>query len=292
MSAVEPNTTRPAGPARRAAPDAAGTPGSAQRGGSALRETLGLYVGRLLIFLGFGLVWWAAVKFKLLDKFFVSSPDAIAVFLFESFVKEIIPNWHATLLATLIAFVLSGVAGVLAGLALYELPRVKRLLDPFLTALNSMPRIALAPIFILWFGIEVASKVALAFSLGFFIVLLSTYAGIRNVDPILMRLSRSLGCSPWQQFTKIMLPWAIPSVFAGLKLALIYSFLGVVTSEMLASKVGLGQLIMYYSGLLRMDAVMGILFVMAVTAVLLTMLGDWIEAKLLGGWADAPTAKH
>ena len=120
---------------------------------------------------------------------------------------------------------------------------------------------------------------------------MNTYAGIRNVDPILMRLSRSLGCSAWEQFTKILLPWAIPSVFAGLKLALIYSFLGVVTSEMLASKIGLGQLIMYYSGVLRMDAVMAILFVMAATAVLLTMLGDWAEAALLGDWTDSPTVR-
>jgi len=208
-------------------------------------------------------------------------------FLVTHFTSQIVPNALNTLLATLIAFVLSGAFGVLAGLLLVELPGVKRLVDPFLTALNSMPRIALAPIFILWFGIELASKVALAFSLGFFIVLLSTFAGIRNVDPVLLRLSRSLGCSPWQQFTKITLPWAVPSVFAGLKLALIYSFLGVVTSEMLASKLGLGQLIMYYSGLLRMEAVLAILLVMAVCAVALTMIADRIEAALLGSWTES-----
>lgn len=254
---------------------------------STIRDAFRLYTGRLLILLGFGAVWWIAVYFKWMDKFFVSSPDDVVRFLISSFTKEIIPNARNTLFATLIAFVLSGVFGVLAGLILFELPKMKRMVDPFLTALNSMPRIALAPIFILWFGIEVASKVALAFSLGFFIVLLSTYAGIRNVDPILMRLSRSLGCTPWQQFTKIMLPWAIPSVFAGLKLALIYSFLGVVTSEMLASKVGLGQLIMYYSGVLRMDAVLAILLVMAICSVVLTMVGDWVEAALLGSWTDS-----
>ena len=257
---------------------------------SAIRELLWLYSGRLLILLGFAGLWWVAVDLKWMDKFFVSSPDAVVRFLFSSFTKEIVPNARNTLLATVIAFALSGVAGVLAGLILFELPRVKRMVDPFLTALNSMPRIALAPLFILWFGIELTSKVALAFSLGFFIVLLSTYAGIRNVDPVLMRLSRSLGCTPWQQFTKIMLPWAVPSVFAGLKLALIYSFLGVVTSEMLASKVGLGQLIMYYSGILRMDAVLGILLVMAVCAVGLTLVGDWVEAALLGSWADSSSA--
>lgn len=257
----------------------------------ALRQAASLYLARILIFLAFLALWWGAVQLKWVDKFFVSSPDDVARYLLANFSKEILPNAAATLYATLIAFAMSAVAGVLAGLALYELPRFKQVIDPFLTALNSMPRIALAPIFILWFGIETPSKVALAFSLGFFIVLLNTYAGIRNVDPILIRLSRSLGCSAWQQFTKILLPWAIPSVFAGLKLALIYCFLGVVTSEMLAAKVGLGQLIMYYSGSLRMDAVTAILAVMAVTAVLLTMLGDLAEAALLGGWTDSPTAR-
>lgn len=249
-------------------------------------ELLELYIGRLLIFGVVLLLWWAIVHFKLVDKFFISTPHDVGKFLYESFVGQIIPHTFNTLIAMLTAFVLSGVAGILAGLLLVELPYVKRLIDPFLTALNSMPRIALAPIFILWFGIEVMSKVALAFSLGFFIVLMSTIAGIRNIDPILIRLSRSLGCSPWQQFSKITLPWAIPSVFAGLKLALIYCFLGVVTSEMLASKVGLGNLIMYYSGLLRMDAVLGILFVMALFAVALTIVADRIEAALLGGWTE------
>ena len=241
----------------------------------------------MAIFLSFGLAWWAAVHFGLADKFFVSTPWEVAKFLAAHFTGQVVPNAVDTLLATLVAFVLSGVTGVLAGLVLVELPYLKRVVDPFLTALNSMPRIALAPLFILWFGIELTSKVALAFSLGFFIVLMSTFAGIRNVDPILLRLSRSLGCSPWQQFTKITLPWAVPSVFAGLKLALIYSFLGVVTSEMLASKVGLGQLIMYYSGLLRMEAVIGILLVMAVCAVALTMVADRIEAALLGSWTES-----
>ena len=253
---------------------------------SALGQTLMLYLGRILILLGLAAVWSAIVRFGLVDKLFVSSPESVIAFLFATFWRELVPNTLATLLATLIAFSLSGIAGIFTGLLLVELPYLKRLVDPFLTAFNSMPRIALAPIFILWFGIGVTSKVALAFSLGFFIVLASTFAGIRNIDPVLLRLSRSLGCTGWQQFTKITLPWAIPSVFAGLKLALIYSFLGVVTSEMLASKVGLGQLIMYYSGVLRMDAVFAILLVMAICSVILTVVADVIEGALLGNWTE------
>ena len=267
----------------------AGAIGAAQSGSqmsSALVSLLGLYLGRLAIFATFCAVWWAAVRFGIADRFFISSPEDVGRYLASGFRTEIIPNAIETLLATLVAFVLSAIGGILVGLLFVELPRLKLLVDPFLTAFNSMPRIALAPIFILWFGIGMASKVALAFSLGFFIVLMSTIAGIRNIDPVLLRLSRSLGCTGWQQFTKITLPWAIPTVFAGLKLALIYAFLGVVTSEMLASKIGLGQLIMYYSGLLRMDAVLAILFVMAICSVCLTIIADRVEAALLGGWTE------
>lgn len=260
----------------------------AQPGRGAVRDAVAVYGGRALIFLGLTGTWSAAVHLGLINKTFVSTPEDVAIFLLHNFSKEIFVNTVATLSATLIAFALSGTTGVLAGLLLVEFPYLKRIVDPYLTAFNSMPRIALAPIFILWFGIGVASKVALAFSLGFFIVLASTFAGIRNIDPVLLRLSRSLGCTGWQQFTKITLPWAIPGVFAGLKLALIYSFLGVVTSEMLASKIGLGQLIMYYSGVLRMDAVFAILLVMAVCAVILTLIADRIEAALLGSWTEPP----
>lgn len=246
----------------------------------------GVAFGRLLLFLLACLGWWGAVELGLASRFFVSDPVSIGRFLWENFSKEVWPHMLETLLATLLAFAMSAVFGIGFGLLLTETPVLKRLLDPFLTALNSLPRIALAPIFILWFGIGLASKIALAVSLGFFIVLAATVAGIKNIDPTLIRLSRSLGCSPWQQFRKVTLPWAVPSVFAGLKLALVYSFLGVVTSEMIASRVGLGQLIMYYSGVLRMDAVLGILTVLACCSVILTVVADAVESALLGSWVE------
>lgn len=252
-------------------------------------RTLGLYVGRLCIGLGFCALWWALVYFGVIPRFFVSTPDAVVRYLWDNLGGELVPNGLDTLSAMLIAFALSGITGIMGGLLLVEVPLLRRLIDPYLTGLNSMPRIALAPIFILWFGIGIGSKVALAFSLGFFIVLNSTIAGVRNIDPVLMRLSHTLGCSGIQRFWKITLPWAVPSVFAGLKLALIYSFLGVVTSEMIASRSGLGYLVMYYSGIFRMDAILGILFIMALAAIAITMIADAIEAKLVGNWTEPLT---
>jgi NitT/TauT family transport system permease protein len=251
-----------------------------------MRTLIALWIGRIAIAALIIVLWWGLVRFAIVDKFLLSSPDDVFRYLIKNFTKEILPNALDTLIATLIAFFFAAVSGMLAGMLLVEVKYLQDLLDPFLTALNSLPRVALAPIFILWFGIGVVSKIAVAYSLAFFIVLTATLAGMKNVDPILLRLGRSLGCSGWQQFKKITLPWAIPSVFAGFKLALIYSFLGVVTSEMIASKTGLGKLVIYYSGILRMDAVLANLFVMAGFAVVLTMIADRFESALLGNWIE------
>jgi NitT/TauT family transport system permease protein len=252
-----------------------------------LAANLKLQLGRLAIGIVFCLVWWALVETKMISTFHVSTPAAVARYLVEAIPGELVKHGAATLVAMISAFALSAVCGIGGGLLLVEMPYMRRLLDPYLTGFNSMPRIALAPLFILWFGIGSESKIALAFSLGFFIVLNSTIAGVRNIDPMLMRLSRTLGCTPAERFWKITLPWALPTVFAGLKLTLIYSFLGVVTSEMIASKSGLGYLVMYYSGIFRIDAVLGILFVMAVVAIFLTMIADLIENRLVGHWTES-----
>lgn len=244
------------------------------------------FVIRAAIVVAVILAWSLSVRSGLVDKFFVSSPEDVFAYLRTAITGELIPNTTATLLATLLSFVVSGVAGILAGLILMQVPSAARIIDPFMNGINSLPRIALAPIFVLWFGLGITSKIALGTSMGFFVVLSSTMAGMKNVDPILIRLSVSLGCSGWQRFTKIQLRWATPSVFAGLKLALIYCFLGVVTSEMLASRIGLGQLIMTYSTSFRMDAVVGILVVMSACSVALVYVADVIESRLLGGWIE------
>jgi len=249
--------------------------------------SLRLQLGRLAIGVCFCIVWWAAVEFGFVSAFLVSTPVAVAKYLVHAVPGELVMHGAATMGAMISAFALSAICGIGGGLVLVEVHYLRKLLDPYLTGFNSMPRIALAPIFILWFGIGGTSKIALAFSLGFFIVLNSTIAGVRNIDPMLMRLSRTLGCTPIERFRKITLPWAVPTVFAGLKLTLIYSFLGVVTSEMIASKSGLGYLVMYYSGIFRIDAVLGILVVMAVVSIALTMVAEAIEQKLVGHWTES-----
>lgn len=233
------------------------------------------------------LVAWLAVWQLVVSRGW--TPSVLAVYLSEvfSFLKtsyqsgELVEATVATMYATLIAFVLASFVGVVVGISLGLMPRTERVLQPYLDALNSMPRIALAPVFIIAFGITTTAKVALAFTIVVFILMSNARAGIRSADPDVMRLSTVLGASKLQLFFKVMLPVAVPSIFAGLRIGLIYSLLGVVTAEIIASKIGLGQLIMKYSGLYQLEGVFGILLVLAVIGALLNMLMSALERWIL-----------
>src|SRR5690606_21423288 len=141
-----------------------------------------------------------------------------------------------TLWATFLAFGLGSAAGIGCGLLFVVYPPVERFFEPMFSALNALPRIALAPLFILWFGLGITSKVALGLSLTFFIVLNSTVAGARSVDSDWLVLSRMLGANRATVFFKVTLVSAVPTIFSGLRLGLIYALLGVIGGEIIASQ--------------------------------------------------------
>jgi NitT/TauT family transport system permease protein len=154
-------------------------------------------------------------------------------------------------------------------------------MDPYLTVLNAMPRLALAPLFLLWFGLGLGSKVAVGTSLAFFIVLANTVAGIRGVSQDLVTLSRSLGATPRQVFFKVTLPSAVPVIFSGLRLALIYSMLGVVGAELIAAEHGLGQVLAYLQSTFNMNGVMALLALLALLGMIVTQGMTRLEKALL-----------
>jgi NitT/TauT family transport system permease protein len=229
-------------------------------------------------------LWEVAARRGWVDATFFGKPSAILAFLEDGFVKET-NLWRElgyTLAATLISFVGGSIAAVMAGMLFAALPRLHRAADPYLTLFNAMPRIALAPLFLMWFGLGIGSKVAVGFSLAFFIVLSSTLAGIRGVNGDILTLSRSLGCSPIQTFFKVTLPSAVPVIFSGLRLGLIYSMLGVVGAELIAAEHGLGQQLAYLQSNFDTSGVMGILLLLAALGLLITTGMSRLERRLLG----------
>lgn len=258
-------------------------PRKRRRGGGSRSRLSGwrLLAARIAFGVGLIILWEITVRVGYLDKTVTSSPYDVGSYLWNATqTPELWNNLSATMLAVAIAFVLASIAGVAIGMALALLPTVEVVVSPYLDALNAMPRIALAPVFVVVFGLTIHSKVALAFSIVVFIVLTATRAGVRSVDIDLMRLSESLGANKWQMFSKILLPVATPAIFGALRLGVIYSLLGVVTSELIAAREGIGQVLQQSASLFKIDAVYGILILLAVIATVLNLgmvkLEQWI----------------
>ncbi len=247
------------------------------------RRRLTVFAYQVVVAIAALLVWQICATEQLLDPTVVSSPGAVFGYLFGDAIigRELWTNTYYTMVATIVAFGLGSIAGILAGLVCVQFPILEEVFDPFVTLMNSFPRIALAPLFVVWFGIGVLSKVVLAVSVIFFILMLTTIAGGRSVDRNLLALCRSLGAGPWKIFCAITLPTAAPSIFAGLKLGLIYAFLGVIVGEMIASEHGLGQEAMQYSNLFQMDRVLAVLFFLAVITTGLAAIMTAIERRVL-----------
>ncbi|AQV94092.1 ABC transporter permease [Cupriavidus necator] len=241
---------------------------------------VGAHVVFLSIFLG---LWQFAVAQGWIDQTFFGSPLGIVMFLFDGFLLGTRLWWELawSLGGTVSAFVLGSVAAILAALVFINYPRLEKFADPYLSALNSMPRIALVPLFILWFGLGVASKIAMGFTLTFFIVLSSAVAGIRGVNQDHLTLMSTLGARPRQIFSLVTLPNAVPVIFSGLRLGLVYALLGVIGSEIIASEHGLGQQISYLASTFNMNGVLALLIVLAALATLINYGMSRLEHYLL-----------
>jgi NitT/TauT family transport system permease protein len=241
-----------------------------------------LLIGQLGVGVLFVLFWQWIYNLKIIKPLVARSPEQVWRFLIKIIEDGTLwPALYSTVEATLISFVLGSVVGIIIGIGLGLFPLIESLTEPYLNAINAMPRIAFAPVFVLLFGIEQSAKVALAFSVIVFILIVNARAGIRTVDRDILLMAKVMNITKYQMFNKILLPSAIPSIFAGLRLGMIYGLLGVTTSEILASKVGLGQLIAWYAGTFVLEGVYAVVLVLAVIASLLNWVMGVLEIRLL-----------
>jgi len=194
---------------------------------------------------------------------------------------SLIRNVATSIYEALLAFVFASALGIGAGVFVSRHPTVDRVLEPFVAAINSMPRVALAPLIILWFGIGLAAKVVTAMTLVFFLLFVNTLAGAKNVDPDLLTITRLLGANQQQVLRKLLFPSALPWIFAGLHLGLTYSLLGVVVAEILSSNSGIGFLIAHSAGNFNTTGVFVGLLALVIVAAAFDWLMRAVEAKVL-----------
>lgn len=238
---------------------------------------------QLLTLFAFGFTWEFVARNGYIDPLFIGTPSKILKFGYvELFVTgKLVEDMLWTIAGTAISFVLGSVAGIATGLLFVSVPTAERFCEPFLSAMNALPRIALAPLFLLWFGLGIGSKVALGFSLTYFIVLSSTVAGARSVDRDFLVLARTLGASPAKIFMRITLVSAVPTLFSGLRLGVIYSLLGVIAGEIISAQHGLGQQLSYLAGTFQIDGVFAVLLLLALLGSSLTYGMSALESRLI-----------
>ena len=186
-----------------------------------------------------------------------------------------------TLLETVLAFGIGTALGLVCGLWLALAPTASLILDPYIKAANSMPRVILAPIFALWFGLGIWSKVALAVTLVFFIVFFNVYQGVREVSPVILANARMLGANQRQLLRTVYLPSATSWVFSSLHTSVGLAFVGAVVGEYLGSARGVGYLILQAEGTFDVNTVFAGIVVLTACALVLDGIVGTVEKRLM-----------
>jgi len=206
--------------------------------------------------------------------------------------SEVERLWHhtgITALEVVVGFVLGSLLGLVVGCVLGVSPRTELVLSPYILALQIAPKVAFAPLFVMWLGYTVYPKILVAILIVFFPVMVNVLTAVRTVDPDLINLARSFSASRWQVFRMVEYPFAMPPLFSGLRIAATLAVIGVVVGELVGGNMGLGYLLVFGEG-------QGNTAMVFVTIVMLTAIG--IAAYALVIWAERrvlhylPRAQH
>lgn len=226
--------------------------------------------------LAFALVWELACNFYAVRPAILPAPSRIVRTMFAQW-DILFENAIPTTLETLGGFALSVVLGSLLAMALVYSRVVRDLLYPNIVLFQLIPKIAVAPLFILWLGIDWPSRLAIALFIAFFPIVISTATGLLAADPSLLRLCRSLGASEWQTFTRVRLPSALPFVFNGMKISMTLAIIGVIVGEFITSQQGLGYIILFAGSKLETALVMAALLMLCIVGLVLYGIVSGIE---------------
>jgi NitT/TauT family transport system permease protein len=222
------------------------------------------------------LLWWLVTALGWVKPYLIPAPGAV---LNEFRVDAGLLAKHSaiTLLETVIGFVVAAAVGLACAVAIVYSRGVERTLYPLLLAAQVVPKIAVAPLFVVWLGFGIAPKILVAVLIAFFPVVISGVAGLRSVDPELLDLAATMGAKPWDSFAKIRFPSAMPHIFAGLKVAVTLAVVGAVVGEFVGANSGLGYIVMSSNGNLNTPQLFAALIAMSLIGIVLFALLELAE---------------
>ena len=237
---------------------------------------------RILLIAAFVAAWKLAGTTGLFNPIFIGTPEGTVRQFFLQFANYRVLGLDLgyTVTETLLGFALGTVSGMIAAVVLFRSPAARRAVAPLVVAANSLPRVALAPLFVLWFGLGVAGKVALVVSLVFFVMLTTTLAGLTQPNRDHEHLARSLGASRRQHILYFVVPAAVPTIVAGLELSLTYSFLGAVAGEIVGGSNGIGVRLTAYANSFEIDKFLALLLLLVIVSTTTVQIMRHFCAKL------------
>lgn len=232
----------------------------------------------------FIIAWELLAKWKVIDAYYWSSPSIIWKTGYIAWTEgSLVSDLLYTSGATIFGFVLGTFFGALLGLSFWWSYYYSRIMEPYLIAFNAVPKLALAPVLVILFGIGFSSKVVLAFMMTIIVTALAAYSGVRAVDPDLERLLYSLGAKRWHVFTKVVVPTSMPWIVSSLKINIALALAGTIVGEFISSRQGIGRMILYAGQIMNINLVWVGVVVLSVLSIVMYLLTVWVEKWLLNG---------
>ena len=221
---------------------------------------------QLLILVGFLGVWEILARMNVIDSFITSQPSRIFNTFLELTSNDLLKHMQVTIYETLVGFVLGTILGVLIAIILWWSKFLAKVSEPFLVVLNSLPKVALGPIIIIWVGSGTPAIIVMAIAISLIVTILEMLNGYLKTDKEIIRMARTFNCTKFQLLTKIIIPANIGTFINSLKVNIGLSLVGVISGEFLVSKAGLGYLIVYGGQVFKLDLVMTSVIILGIVA--------------------------
>ncbi|HXL67395.1 MAG TPA: ABC transporter permease [Xanthobacteraceae bacterium] len=227
-------------------------------------------------------IWEALVRALSVPAFILPTPSSIFVAFYRGFASSLyLDHIWVTLTETLLGFAFGSALAFALGIAVALSRRVEYFLYPFIVMFQAMPKVALAPLIIVWFGLGLTSKVMAAALVAFFPLMVNTIVGLRSADEDRVNLMRSLAATRWQIFWMLLLPNALPYIFAGLEIAMIFALIGAIVAEFVGAQSGLGMLMQSMNFTMDVAGQFSILFILSLLGLLLNSLVSQVRRRVL-----------
>lgn len=233
---------------------------------------------RLLIIICFLIAWELLSRFELINTFLSSSPTKVIETIYQLFQdKTLFTHIGVTLYEVFISFSIATILGFIIATILWSNKIIAKVVDPYLTILNSLPKVALGPLIIIWVGASTNSIIFMALLISTFVTIITIYQGFSQTNKSYITLLKSFGATKWQIFIKVVLPSNIPTLISALKINISMSLIGVIMGELLVSKSGLGYLIMYGSQVFNINLVITGVVILGIISYIMYFIIDLLE---------------